>query len=318
LFHAFAQGDASTTRKYGGTGLGLAICKQLVSKMHGDIGVESSPGKGSTFWFTVELAKRRHPATVAIEEASAEGDLPVHGLRILIADDNVVNQRVAAHEVRQLGYSADTVADGCEVLEALSRIPYAVILMDCHMPQLDGYETTRRIRAAGGHQPYIIAVTANAMQGDKEVCLAAGMDSYVSKPVRTAELKAALRKAHPVPAEPVSKKELAALRKLEKGGATGIFAELAELFAQSTPQLLSQACNALDDPTQLTMIAHTMKGSCATFGAYPMGALCLELEMRGRQGTGRDAREIINAIEKEFFNVRAALMSHSAGANNPG
>jgi PAS domain S-box-containing protein len=317
LFHAFAQGDASTTRKYGGTGLGLAICKQLVSKMHGDIGVESSPGKGSTFWFTVELAKRRQSATVEIEEASIEGDPPVIGLRILIADDNVVNQRVAAHEVRQLGYSADTVADGCEVLEALSRIPYAVILMDCHMPQLDGYETTRRIRAAGGHQPYIIAITANAMQGDKEVCLAAGMDNYVSKPVRTAELKAALRKAHPVPAEPVSAKELAALRKLEKGGAPGIFSELAELFAQSTPQLLSQACNALDDPTQLTMIAHTMKGSCATFGAYPMGALCLELEQRGRHGTGRAPREIIDAIEKEFFNVRAALMNYSAGPGQP-
>jgi two-component system, sensor histidine kinase len=318
LFHAFAQGDASTTRKYGGTGLGLAICKQLVSKMRGDIGVESSPGIGSTFWFTVELAKRCQSAIDAVEEASAEGNQPVHRLRVLIADDNVVNQRVAAHEIRQLGYSADTVADGCEVLEALSRIPYAIVLMDCHMPELDGYETTRRIRAAGGHQPYIIAITANAMQGDKEVCLAAGMDNYVSKPVRTAELKAALRKAHPVPAEPVSAKELAALRKLEKGGAPGIFSELTELFAQSTPQLLSQACNALDDPTQLTMIAHTMKGSCTTFGAYPMGALCLELEQRGRQGTGRDAREIINAIEQEFFNVRATLMNYSAGTNDPG
>ncbi|MEA3186797.1 MAG: two-component system, sensor histidine kinase and response regulator [Chthoniobacter sp.] len=314
LFHAFAQGDASTTRKYGGTGLGLAICKQLVSKMHGDIGVESSPGNGSTFWFTVELAKRSQSATVTVEEPSPEENQPIQGLRILIADDNVVNQRVAAHEVRQLGYSADTVADGCEVLEALSRIPYAVILMDCHMPQLDGYETTRRIRAAGGHQPYIIAITANAMQGDKEVCLAAGMDNYVSKPVRTAELKAALRKAHPVPAEPVSAKALAALRKLEKGGAPGIFSELAELFAQSTPQLLSQACNALDDPTQLAMIAHTLKGSCFTFGAHPMAALCLELEQRGRRGIGRDAREIINAIELEFFTVRAALADHSARA----
>jgi CheY-like chemotaxis protein len=282
--------------------------------MQGEIGVESSPDNGSTFWFTVELAKRSQPATVAVKEEPAEESEPVPGLRILIADDNVVNQRVAAHEVRQLGYSADTVADGCEVLEALSRIPYAVILMDCHMPQLDGYETTRRIRAAGGHQPYIIAITANAMQGDKEVCLAAGMDNYVSKPVRTAELKAALRKAHPVPAEPVSAKALAALRKLEKGGAPGIFSELAELFAQSTPKLLSQACNALDDPTQLAMIAHTIKGSCTTFGAYPMHALCLELEQGARQQTGRAAREIIDAIELEFFNVRAALVHHSAGA----
>ena len=315
LFQAFAQADASTTRKYGGTGLGLAICKQLVSKMHGEIGVESSPENGSTFWFTVELAKRSKPAAVAVNEEPAEEESqPVPGLRILIADDNVVNQRVAAHEVRQLGYSADTVADGCEVLEALSRIPYAIVLMDCHMPQLDGYETTRRIRAAGGHQPYIIAITANAMQGDKEVCLAAGMDNYVSKPVRTAELKAALRKAHPVPAEPVSSKELAALRKLEKRGAPGIFAELAELFAQSTPKLLSQACRALDDPTQLAMIARTLKGSCTTFGAYPMHALCLELEQRGRQGIGRPAREIIDSIELEFFKVRAALVHHSARA----
>ena len=322
LFQAFAQADASTTRKYGGTGLGLAICKQLVAKMHGDIGVESSPGQGSTFWFTVELAKQTTGSATTVEEKPTEeepahGSQPSRGLRILVADDNAINQRVAAHEVRQLGYSADTVADGYEVLEALSRIPYTAVLMDCHMPELDGYETTRRIRAAGGHQPYIIAVTANAMQGDKEVCLAAGMDNYVSKPVRTAELKAALRKSHPVLTAPIGAKELAALRKLEKGGARGIFSELTELFVQSTPQLLSQACSALDNPSKLTMIAHTMKGSCTTFGAHPMGTLCLELEQRGRQGTGRDTREIINAIEQEFFNVRAALADYLSESNNP-
>ena len=317
LFQAFAQGDASTTRKYGGTGLGLAICKQLVAKMRGDIGVDSSPGHGSTFWFTVELTKRSASAIPRsegkpAEESGAEVGLSL-GQRILIAEDNVVNQRVAAYELSQLGYSADTVADGCEVLEALSRIPYAIILMDCHMPELDGYETTRRIRAAGGHQPYIIAITANAMQGDKEVCLAAGMDNYVSKPLRGSELKAALLKALPVPAEPVGAKQLTMLRRLDKGGASGIFSELTELFSQSTPRLLSQACNALDDPTQLTMIAHTIKGSCITFGAHPMAALCLELEQRGRHGIGRDAREIINAIELEFFTVRAALANYSNG-----
>jgi PAS domain S-box-containing protein len=317
LFEAFAQGDASTTRKYGGTGLGLAICKQLVAKMRGDIGVESAPGQGSTFWFTVELTKQPANPVRPVEvepagEQSAEMGPLASGLRILIAEDNVVNQRVAAYELSQLGYSADTVADGCEVLEALSRIPYAIILMDCHMPELDGYETTRRIRAAGGHQPYIIAITANAMQGDKEVCLAAGMDNYVSKPLRGSELKAALLKALPVPAEPVGAKQLTMLRRLDKGGAPGIFSELTELFSQSTPRLLSQACNALDDPTQLTMIAHTIKGSCITFGAHPMAALCLELEQRGRQGIGRDAREIINAIELEFFTVRAALANHCA------
>jgi len=319
LFRAFTQGDASTTRKYGGTGLGLAICKQLVAKMNGDIGVESSVGVGSTFWFTVELAKQSAngalPVTGEIEEQElAEGNRPGRGQRILIAEDNVVNQRVAAYELRQLGYSADTVADGCEVLEALSRIPYSVILMDCHMPEMDGYETTRRIRAAGGYQPYIIAITANAMQGDKEVCLAAGMDNYISKPVRTTELKAALQKAHPVPAEPVSAAGLAMLRKLEKGGAPGILTELTDLFAQSTPQLLSQACNFLDNPTQLAIIAHTIKGSCSFFGAHPMEALCQELEQLGRRGKSDGARDIIDAIELEFLKVRATLAAHCASA----
>ncbi len=201
LFRAFMQADGSTTRRYGGTGLGLAISKELVAKMGGEIGVESLPGKGSTFWFTVQLPKQlnatdactqvnevsalRHDPPVC---ASAEEDLQ-HG-RVLIAEDNVVNQRVAVAQLRSLGCpSADVVGNGVEVLEALGRVPYDIVLMDCQMPELDGYETTRKIREAGGHQPYIIAMTANALEGDREVCLAAGMDAYLSKPVRTAALK---------------------------------------------------------------------------------------------------------------------------------
>jgi CheY-like chemotaxis protein len=278
--------------------------------MGGEIGVESVAGQGSTFWFTAELGKQ--PATCAAEfvpEPLAQTE-SAKGKRVLIAEDNVVNQRVAAHHVRELGYWADTVADGCEALEALGRIPYDIVLMDCHMPQLDGYQTTKKIREAGGHQPYIIAVTANAMQGDKEACLAAGMDAYISKPIRSAELASAMQKAHP-PQEAVSSKELAILRKLDKSGAPGIFAELTELFCRSTPLLLSQACKALDDPTQLRLIAHTIKGSCITFGARPMEALCLELEHRNRQAAGRPVREIIDAIELEFFNVRTALAQAS-------
>ena len=104
------------------------------------------------------------------------------------------------------------------------------------------------------------------------------------------------------------------LRKLQNGGAPGIFLELTDLFVESTPKLLSQACSSLDNPTQLAIIAHTIKGSCSIFGADPMEALCLELEQLGRKGTSQGAREIINAIEVEFFNVRAALASHCAGA----
>jgi PAS domain S-box-containing protein len=195
LFLAFTQADSSTTRKYGGTGLGLAISQQLVTKMDGEIGVESAPGEGSTFWFTAQFPKQPSSVVSAIKRGPAEPREISRSERILIAEDNIVNQRVLAHQVKRLGYVADTVADGCEALEALSRIPYDFILMDCHMPELDGYETTKRIRANGnGHQPYIIAITANAMQGDKDFCIAAGMDGYVSKPVRAVELQAALEK----------------------------------------------------------------------------------------------------------------------------
>jgi PAS domain S-box-containing protein len=206
LFHAFTQADGSMSRRYGGTGLGLAICKQLVKKMHGDIGVESSAGAGSTFWFTVELPKQsRDIAAIAPADAKMrpsglqiEAGHSGHSLqprRVLIAEDNAVNRFIATAQMKKLGYAADSVSNGLEALEAFRRIPYDIILMDCQMPELDGYETARRLRNEEGHYPYIIAMTANAMQGDRELCLAAGMDNYISKPMRVAELKAALAEA---------------------------------------------------------------------------------------------------------------------------
>jgi PAS domain S-box-containing protein len=207
LFQAFTQADGSTTRRYGGTGLGLAICKELVEKMRGDIGVESSPGAGSTFWFTLELPKQSTAAAQIVAQGMKDGSIrePRTGLnlddetvrpqRVLIAEDNAVNQFLATAQLKKLGYAADTVTNGIEVLEACRRIPYDIILMDCQMPELDGYETTRQLRSRGGPQPRIIAMTANAMEGDRELCLAAGMDGYVSKPMRIADLKAALAEA---------------------------------------------------------------------------------------------------------------------------
>jgi PAS domain S-box-containing protein len=207
LFQAFTQADGSTTRRYGGTGLGLAICKELVEKMRGDIGVASSSGAGSTFWFTVELGKQpKGDAAITsqgikdIEVREPRASLDQYGgtaraQRVLIAEDNAINQFLATAQLKKLGYAADTVTNGIEVLEAFSRIPYDIILMDCQMPELDGYETTRRLRSQGGHQPLIIAMTANAMEGDRELCLAAGMDGYLSKPMRIADLKSALAEA---------------------------------------------------------------------------------------------------------------------------
>jgi PAS domain S-box-containing protein len=206
LFQAFTQADGSTTRRYGGTGLGLAICKQLVEKMHGTIDVESSAGAGSTFWFTIEFPKQsKAVAQVAPQEAKdiirppkTEPDKApesVRSQRVLIAEDNPVNQRVALAQLKKLGYASDVVANGLEVLEALNRTPYDIILMDCQMPELDGYETTRQVRKRSGPQPYVIAMTASAMQGDRELCLATGMDAYICKPMRITDLNAALNEA---------------------------------------------------------------------------------------------------------------------------
>jgi signal transduction histidine kinase/DNA-binding NarL/FixJ family response regulator len=216
LFEPFIQADGSTTRKYGGTGLGLAICKQLVTMMRGEIGVESKSGQGSTFWFTVQLekqlvdvmAKSMDENALAIsarpvpEPIPSERNSKVENVRILLAEDNSGNQLVALGLLKKLHYTANAVADGLEVLRSLEQISYGIILMDCQMPEMDGYEATRAIRSREKgleEQPcpwkspvYIIAITANAMQDDREKCLAAGMDDYLSKPIRAPELKAAL------------------------------------------------------------------------------------------------------------------------------
>jgi two-component system sensor histidine kinase/response regulator len=211
LFQAFSQADGSTTRKYGGTGLGLTISKQLVAMMDGQIGVHSEPGNGSTFWFTIlleKLAADAKPPEKTVVAASvpnpSEPNPQIEKMRILLAEDNIVNQKVALGQLRKLRCRADSVANGLEVLAALQLAPYDIILMDCQMPEMDGYEATRVIRkqeqslgkACSWKSPvYIIAITANAMQADREKCLATGMDDYLSKPVRPLELRAALERS---------------------------------------------------------------------------------------------------------------------------
>ncbi len=200
LFQFFTQVDASTTRRFGGTGLGLAISKQLAERMGGRIRVESEEGVGSTFHFTflardageqspqdLRRALRVEPPPVAKKDSS---------LRILVAEDNIVNQAVTEGILTSLGYRADLVVNGKEVLEALERRSYDVILMDVQMPEVDGLEATRRIVRRGRDQrPWIIAMTASALATDRERCRAAGMDSYLSKPVLPENLKKELERA---------------------------------------------------------------------------------------------------------------------------
>jgi CheY-like chemotaxis protein len=197
LFQPFSQADASTVRKFGGTGLGLAICKRLVEMMGGSIGVKSRFGEGSSFWFTIRALPARS-ATDKTGPQSAAGseitELRKGSNRILLVEDNKVNQKVAVLMLKKLGVEADIANHGAEALAAIASQNYRLILMDCQMPQMDGFEATRRIRAQDSYHAAvpIIAMTANAFAEDREACLAAGMDDYLSKPVREADLRARL------------------------------------------------------------------------------------------------------------------------------
>jgi signal transduction histidine kinase/ActR/RegA family two-component response regulator len=205
LFQPFTQADNTTARKYGGTGLGLTISSQLVTMMGGTIGVKSTPGEGSTFWFEVPLAissQTDHASTVpfvfsAQGERDQAGRLTGAAPLVLIAEDNPVNQMLAARLLDKCGFRSEVVNDGYEALDAVAQNSYAAVLMDCQMPELDGYDTTREIRRrehANTHLP-IVATTAHSMTGDREKCLDAGMDDYVTKPIRARELSDALSRS---------------------------------------------------------------------------------------------------------------------------
>jgi PAS domain S-box-containing protein len=198
LFQPFSQLDASTTRRYGGTGLGLVISKKLVEMMGGRVWAESEVGKGSTFHFTIQAAattiKPASSRTNALRPQTDLKSIQSPALRILLAEDNPVNQKVALQMLRKIGYEADVAANGLEVLQALERQPYDVILMDVQMPEMDGLEAARNIRERWRNGPKIIAITAYALEGDKDRCLNVGMDDYISKPIQMDELQSKLVK----------------------------------------------------------------------------------------------------------------------------
>ncbi len=198
LFNSFVQGDNSAARKYGGSGLGLAISKQLVEMMKGRIGFESEAGLGSTFWFTATFQK--YGARVATDSRTAAGEprppiavaasISPADVCVLLAEDNQVNQRIALRMLGKSGFRVDVVSDGRQAADAVKSGKYDVVLMDVHMPGMDGFAATAEIRGRerdGARLP-IIAMTARAMAGDREECLAAGMDDYLTKPIQMEEL----------------------------------------------------------------------------------------------------------------------------------
>jgi two-component system sensor histidine kinase/response regulator len=258
---------------------------------------------------------------------------PIRG-HVLVAEDNHVNQKVAVKMLERLGYRADVAANGLEAIEALSRIRYAAVLMDVHMPEMDGYEATAEIKRreeAQARRTPIIAMTANAMQGDREKALETGMDDYVAKPVTARELGAVLERwispqeplkpgtlvttADTDPAAsngeeaPLNEGVVVSLRELQEEGEPSILAELIKLFLEDAPNrivALREAVHA-GEGQAVERIAHTLKGSSGNMGATQMAAICSELEAVGASGDVSQAQSLLKRLEVEFGRVRGAL-----------
>jgi signal transduction histidine kinase/CheY-like chemotaxis protein/HPt (histidine-containing phosphotransfer) domain-containing protein len=395
LFEAFSQAEVSTSRRFGGTGLGLAICKRLVELMGGQIGVTSEVGRGSTFWFTAHLPRATDELagrdeldtpladgpTAPLALATTTDDETLHQdvsdttpdplpapaaaerPRILIAEDSKINQRVTLGMLDRLGYAADVVENGADALAAIEQREYAAVLMDCQMPVMDGNTATIEIRrreqeaAAHGEERHlpIIAVTANALAGDRQRCLADGMDDFLPKPLRSDALATALRRwigdndplmidpllSEPLlsvippmelpPLPPIARQsaprpvasvsappiDIAAVERLSALQAGGV-GELIEIFVAQAPELLAILHDAAraGQSGRLRQTAHILKGDAAAWGAGDLVRCCAALERYGDAEAAPEYDTLLAALERELDRVTTALRGLGAPAKN--
>lgn len=329
LFQSFQQVDASMSRRYGGTGLGLAISQRLVGLMGGVIGVDTGTGRGSTFHFTLrwEVTDPELVATGSTQAGGgAQASAPVQPLRLLLVEDNPVNQAVALGMLARLGHTAAVATDGAAAVVAQRDHGYDLVLMDIQMPGLDGVEATRRIRALQGiRQPRIVALTANAAQADRRAYLEAGMDDHLAKPFELHDLDAVIARATaaagreeagaaalppdagPPPfanaASPTSTAADPAVldesvrESLRRQFGAGFLARVDEAYLRSSGPLVQEmhdAC-AVGDAQHLRDAAHSLKSASSQVGALRMSTLCGRLEALAREGRSDLAANLVQA-----------------------
>jgi signal transduction histidine kinase/DNA-binding NarL/FixJ family response regulator len=336
LFEPFTQADGTITRRYGGTGLGLAISKQLAGMMDGEIGVESRPGEGSVFWFTALLSK--HPEKQLELPTETQQPLPIgiaekadiSGLKILVAEDNVINQKVTKRLLERRGHMVDIAANGREAVEALSKGYYDIVFMDCQMPEMDGFEATRAIRTkerAGARRTPVVALTAHVLDDIKQKCIEVGMDDYIAKPVKMEDIDKILIKF--MQRGPISGKTTGKIKNAGIGSAKSPDAGLKEAAlrylmetigcrAEEASELLKTSISSVgslmgevedaagkEDHASLLVSLHTLKGVLLNSGLKEQGDAASALDKMAREKA--DMKEIKKGISGLFAELKAYI-----------
>ena len=319
IFEPFGQADASTTRVYGGTGLGLAISRQLVELMGGGIGCQSVAGQGSVFWVEVPLEITQAP------DLPAEHPRPwrsaAAGTRVLVAEDNRINQVIVTRLLEALGVRVDVVGDGEAAVRAALTGAYDVVLLDCQMPLCDGVTATKRIRATEppGVRLPILAVTASALPGEHERCRQAGMDAVLLKPLQADELREAVLRLlprakrqsaiveRPMKHQDMPVVEISVLAELKRAGGSEVVRTVIRLFEDASAEMRTELQAAATRPDELAMLAHRQRGTASSVGAKRLAAALAQLENLATRGTQGEIHACLARCDRELDDALGVL-----------
>jgi PAS domain S-box-containing protein len=329
LFQPFTQLDGSPSRRHGGTGLGLALARRLAHAMGGELSVRSAAGSGCTFALAARFERADRPAAPApASPAGAAPDAKV-APRILVAEDDPINRKVVLAMLEKLGYRGEAVANGLEAVEACTNESYDAVLMDCMMPEMDGYRATAwiRQREAGRRRVPVVALTASTAPGDREKCFASGMDAYISKPMSLRTLEETLRRwatpaerpPSPPDAPPSTLPPSHPLRALEAQGRQEAVMEIIDLFLETTPLRLERLREVARqrDLAVFLSLAHSLRGAALHLGASRVADLCAEAQAVAREGTPERLSPLFDALQAEFRDAARVLEAERHRLSGP-